>query len=110
MPELLEPPVAPETDPIDAEVVGEQDAPQEVPSVMAVTTRYIVGKLAVTQPAEDGSRVLRLVSGNEQTVVEVNLSPQLCTFAALKLMEIEVITEDDEKEESADGPDAPGTD
>lgn len=82
-----------------AEVVDEATEPQEtpeVPSVFSVTNRYIIGRVDVTPPAEDGSRVVRLYSGNAGAVIEANLSPQLCEFVSGKLVEVEVIAEDDE--------------
>lgn len=80
---------------------AEQEAQQggEVPSVMSVTSRYLVGRVDVTPPADDGSRVLRLFSGNGGTIIEANLSPQLCEFAAAKLTEVEVIAAADAEEE-----------
>lgn len=101
MPEgaVLEPPVE---EVIDADVVGEEnieEGPQEVPSVMSVTNRYLIGRMDVSPPdPEDGSRIMRLFSGNGGTIIEANLSPQLCIFAAEKLTEIEVIAEDGEEE------------
>lgn len=74
----------------------EQEGPQEVPSVFSVVTRYIVGGVEVSLPAEDGSRVVRLHSASGQAIVEGNLSPQLCEFLSGKLVEVEVITQEDE--------------
>lgn len=79
----------------------EPEAPQEVPSVFSVVTRYLVGGVEVSPPAEDGSRVVRLHSASGQAVVEGNLSPQLCQFLSGKLVEVEVITQDDEEDEDA---------
>ncbi len=87
----------------DAPVEGEE-GPQEVPSVFSVTNRYVVGRVDVSPPGEDGSRVVRMFSGNGGTVIEVNLSPQLCEFVSDKLVEVEVITQgDDEEDEDAAG-------
>lgn len=100
MPEgaILEPPAPDEA--LEAEGT-EEDAPQEVPSVFSVVTRYLVGGVEVSPPAEDGSRVVRLHSASGQAVVEGNLSPQLCEFLSGKLVEVEVITQDDEEDEDA---------
>lgn len=108
---ILEPP----EEVIDAEVVSEETVPeeqQEVPSVFSITNRHLVGRLAVTPPAEDGSRTMQLFSANGGTIVELNLSAQLCQFAALKLIEVEVIPEDGaEAEQTEEAPDAgPETD
>lgn len=97
---ILEPPVEPVA---EGELVEEPEEQQEVPSVFSVTNRYLVGRMEISPPALDGSRVMRLYSGNGVAVVEVNLSPQLCEFASAKLVEVEVIEEDAEVE------DAPGT-
>lgn len=93
MPEgaILEPPTAEE---VDGEV-QEQEGPQEVPSIFSVTNRHIVGRVEVTPPAEDGSRILRLFSANGGTVIEANLSPELSEFVSNKLVEVEVIEEVD---------------
>lgn len=88
------------------EEAEEQEGPQEVPSVFSITNRYLVGRMDISPPAEDGSRVMRLYSGNGGAIIEANLSPELCAFAALKLVEVEVIEEGDEEKEEA--PDAPG--
>lgn len=63
------------------------EGPQEVPSVMSVTNRYLVGRADVTPPDEDGSRIVRLFSGDGGTIIEANFSPQLCEFVAAKLTE-----------------------
>lgn len=96
MPEgaILEPPEPHEA--LDGQV-QEPSAPQEVPSVFSVVTRYLVGGVDVSPPADDGSRVVRLHSASGQAVVEGNLSPQLCEFLSGKLVEVEVIAEDDEE-------------
>jgi hypothetical protein len=75
---------------VEPEAVEE---PQEVPSVFSVTNRYLVGRVEVSPPAEDGSRVVRLHSGNGAAIIEANLSPQLCEFVSGKLVEVEVIEE-----------------
>jgi hypothetical protein len=86
---------------IAAAQAEEQEGPQEIPSVFSVTTRYLVGRVDVTPSAEDGSRIIRLMSGNGATVVEANLSPSLCEFIGTKLTEVEVIAEDADIEEGA---------
>ena len=91
----------------DEEAVEEQEGAQEVPSVFSVTNRYLVGRLEVLPPAEDGSRVMRLYSGNGGAIIEANLSPQLCAFAAAKLEEVEIIEEETDVEVVEDaGPSA----
>lgn len=60
---------------------------QEAPSVFSVVNRYIVGQVDVAPPAEDGSRIIRLFSGDGGTIIETNLSAQLCEFVAAKLAE-----------------------
>lgn len=90
-PAILEPP---ETDEAVAAEVDEQ--PEEVPSVFSVTTRHMIGAADVSPVAEDGSRVLRLFSGNGAVVIEANLAPRLCDFLGEKFTEVEVIAEGDE--------------
>lgn len=90
---ILEPPE-------EAAVEQEEAAPDEVPSVMSVTTRYLIGAAEVSLPAEDGSRVLRLQSASGQAVIEANLSEQLWEFIREKSTAVEVITEDDDAERS----------
>lgn len=77
----------------------------EAPSIMAVANRYLIGRLGVSEPAPDGSRVLRLFSGNGATSIELNMSAELCAAAAEGLTAVEVITQEDEEEaEDAPGP------
>lgn len=78
----------------------EQPVEEEVPSVFSVTNRYLVGRVEVTPPAEDGSRLLRLHSASGAAVIEANLAPQLCEFVSEKLIEVEVITEDEASEDA----------
>ena len=88
---ILDPPAdAPAPDAVS------EEGSQEVPSVFSVVTRYLVGGVEVSPPQEDGSRVVRLHSASGQAVVEGNLSPQLCEFLSGKLVEVEVITQEDE--------------
>lgn len=94
---ILEPPDPDET--LDGET-QDPEAPQEVPSVFSVITRYLVGGVEVSPPSEDGSRVVRLHSASGQAMVEGNLSPQLCEFLSGKLVEVEVITQDEEDEDA----------
>jgi hypothetical protein len=82
----------------EQEVGGEEQGPQEVPSIFSVTTRFVVGRVDVSPPAADGSRVVRMFSGNGSTVIEANFSPEICEFVADKLVEVEVITQDDAEE------------
>lgn len=77
-----------------AELEGEE-AP-EVPSVMSVVNRYLIGGADVSPPQEDGSRALVLQSTNGQAVIEASLSPQLCEYLSGKLVEIEVIEQGDD--------------
>lgn len=56
---------------------------QEAPSTVSVTHRYLVGQVEVSPPAEDGRRIVRLFSGG--TIIETDLSAQLCEFVAAKL-------------------------
>ncbi len=61
---------------------------QEAPSVFSVVNRHIVGGVEVSPPPqEDGSRTLRLYAASGGTVIEMNLSAQLCEFVAAKLEE-----------------------
>jgi hypothetical protein len=62
---------------------------QEAPSVFSVVNRYIVGRAEVSPPAEDGSRIIRLFSGDDGTIIEAALSPELCAFIAVKLGKVE---------------------
>lgn len=78
----------------------EQPVEEEVPSVFSVTNRYLVGRVEATPPAEDGSRLLRLHSASGAAVIEANLAPQLCEFVSEKLIEVEVITEDEASEDA----------
>lgn len=94
----------------DADVVGlpgeelvagaaqEDGEPQEIPSVFSITNRHLVGRAEVSPAAKDGSRVIRLFSGNGGTIIEANLSPQISQFVGLKLLEVEVIAAEDEEE------------
>lgn len=90
------------TEKLEAAAAGEK--PQEVPSVFSVINRYLIGAADVSDPAEDGSRVLRLYSANGQAVVEAALAPQLCEFLSGKLVEVKIIEQDDEENEG-DGAD-----
>lgn len=74
----------------------EQTGEQEAPSVFSVVNRHIVGRCDVSPPFEDGSRVLRLYSANGGTIIEANLSQQVCEFVSNKLVEVEIIAEGDE--------------
>lgn len=65
----------------------QEAAEQEAPSVFSVVNRYIVGRVDVAPPADDGSRIVRLFSGDGATVIEAALSPELCEFVAAKLAE-----------------------
>lgn len=87
---ILEPPVEPA---VEGE---EQEEAQEVPSVFSITNRHLVGAADVSPPAEDGSRILRLFSASGGVVVEANLAAQLCDFVSAKLIEVEVIEEDED--------------
>jgi len=90
---ILEPPEA-----------GEQTTDlEEAPSVFSVINRYLVGAADVTDPAEDGSRMLRLYSASGQAVVEVALSPQLCEFISQKLVEVKIIEQGDEDAAADEG-------
>jgi hypothetical protein len=73
-----------------------QGAPEDVPSVFSVTTRYLVGAAEVSDPAEDGSQVIRLGSASGNAVIAANLSPQLCEFISGKLGTTRAISEDDD--------------
>jgi hypothetical protein len=56
-----------------------------------VTTRYLIGRVDVGPPDDDGSRVLRMFSGDSGTIIEATFSPQVCGFVAAKLVEVEEI-------------------
>lgn len=75
--------------------------PEETPSVFSVVNRHIVGRADVSPAFEDGSRTLRLYSANGQTIIEANLSKPLCDFLSGKLVEVEVIEEDDADADAA---------
>lgn len=102
MPEgaVLEPPLQ-QVQQVDPPSGDEQEATAEVPSVFSVINRYLVGAADVSPPAEDGSRILRLYSASGNAIVEANLAPPLCEFISGKLVEVEVITQDDEEAEDA---------
>lgn len=76
--------------------------PQEAPSVFSVINRHIVGRVDVSPPFPDGSRVVVLQSANGATLVEANLSLPICEFLSQKLVEVEVIAEGDEDAAPAD--------
>lgn len=78
----------------DEIVDEEQEGPQEVPSVFSITNHYLVWRMEISPPAEDGSRTMRLYSASGGAVIEANLSPQLCAFAAAKFEEVEIIEEE----------------
>lgn len=86
----------------DEAAAEEQTEGQEIPSVFSVINRHLVGAADVSDPAPDGSRMLRLYSANGQSVIEAALAPQLCEFLAGKLMAVRVITEDEEPEDDSD--------
>lgn len=98
---ILDPP---EPDAAAEAEVEEVDGPQEVPSVFSVVHRYLVGAADVSEPAEDGSRVIRLQSAAGNAIVEANLSPQLCEFLSGKLVEVPVIEEGEEDAGDDSGP------
>ena len=86
---ILEPPVE-----AAAETSAEEtEGPQEIPSVFSVVYRYLVGAANVSDPAEDGSRVVRLQSATGNAIIEADLSPQLCEFLSSKLVEVPIIEE-----------------
>lgn len=89
-PVILDAPAAPDEAEAPEPTAEEQEGAQEVPSVFSVTQRHLVGGADVSDPAEDGSRVLRLFSGNGTVVIEANLSPQLCDYVSGKLTEVKV--------------------
>ena len=60
---------------------------EETPSVFSVVNRYVVGRVDVAPPAEDGSRTLRLYAASGGTVIEAALSRELWAFIAGKLGE-----------------------
>lgn len=93
----------PETEAPGTEVeAAAETEPQEVPSVVAVTNRYLVGSVDVGDPSEDGSRLLRLHSASGATVIEANLSPQVWDFLRVKSSEVKIVTQDEV--EDADAP------
>lgn len=71
-------------------------AQEEAPSVFSVINRYLIGAVDVSDPAEDGSRMLRLYSASGQAIVETAMSSQLCEHIATKLAEVKVIEQGDE--------------
>jgi hypothetical protein len=105
---ILEPPADEATAP---PVPAEETAPEEVPSVFSVTNRYLVGAAEVSDPAEDGSQIIRLASASGGAVIEANLSPQLCGFIKGKLGAVKVVSEDDEEqvveEDEGNAPESP---
>ncbi|HEY5052236.1 MAG TPA: hypothetical protein VII45_02390 [Solirubrobacterales bacterium] len=54
-----------------------------------MTTRYLIGRVDVGPPHDDGSRVLRMFSGDSGTIIEATFSTQVCGFVAAKLLEVE---------------------
>ena|SRR5665811_2638510 len=54
----------------------------EAPSAFSVVNRYIVSQVEVSAPAPDGSRIIRLFSGDGGTIIETNLSAQREGIAA----------------------------
>jgi hypothetical protein len=76
--------------------IAEATEAEEVPNVFSVTNRYLAGTAEVSDPAEDGSQVIRLGSASGGAVIEANLSPQLCAFISGKLGTTRVISEDDD--------------
>lgn len=92
-------------EPADGEIVPEGDAAEavpEVPSVFSVTNRHLIAGAAVTEPMEDGSRIVKLVSANGGTVLELNLAQTLCEYLSEKLVAIEVIEQEDEAPDASD--------
>lgn len=90
---VLEPP---EETPGEEVVADSAAEPQEVPSVVAVTNRYLIGGVDIGEAAEDGSRVLRLHSATAAVVIEANLSPQVWDFIRAKSTEVKIVTQEDE--------------
>ena len=90
---ILEPPAE---EVVDPEVVAEggEQGPPEIPSVFSVVDRHIIGRVEVSPPAEDGSRVVRLYSANGASIIEANLAPPLCEFVSSELIKVEIIEED----------------
>lgn len=96
-PATLEAPPTPPAAKLDPQAVlldKPTEEEQEAPSVFSVVNRYIIGRAEVSAPAEDGSRVVRLISANGGTIIEANLAPQLCGFVSAKLVEIPEEVED----------------
>lgn len=99
-PTILEPP-AEGAQTVEPEVDEQEEDAEKIPSVFSVTTRYLVGAADVSSPAEDGSHVVRLFSGDASAVIEANLSPVLSAFISAKLAEVEIIEEAEVVEEDA---------
>lgn len=78
----------------ETETVTEEETAPEVPSVFSITNRHIIAGADVSDPAEDGSRLLRLVSMNGQTIIEASLSPALWEYIINRATAVEIIEED----------------
>lgn len=90
MAEILEPPVAG----TDAGAVAEAEGRQELPSIVAITNRHVIGGVDVSVPAEDGSRVVKLLSVNGQLLIDLDLSANVCDILATNLVAVEIIEEE----------------
>lgn len=83
------------TPPGDQPVEGPPEgAVQELPSIVAITNRHVIGGVDVSVPAEDGSRVVKLISVNGQLVIDLDLSANVCDILATNLVAVEVIEEE----------------
>lgn len=59
-----------------AQVSGTPDEPAPIPSVAAITQRFLVHGVNLTPPEEDGSRILALHSRGG-VLIEASLSPDV---------------------------------
>lgn len=73
-----------------------QDGEPQVPSILAVINNHIIGGASVSLPAEDGSRLLKLISVNGTTTIEASLSAELVTYLSDALVAVQIIEQGDE--------------
>lgn len=84
-----------------SQVSGAPDADPVIPTVMAVTNRYLVHGVNLTPVAEDGSRDLALHSRGG-TLIEVSLGPDVLQHIKAVLND-EVAPQDEAAESEAEG-------
>jgi hypothetical protein len=79
-----------------------QEGEPQVPSILAVINNHVIGGANVSLPAEDGSRLLKLISVNGATTIEASLSKELCSYLAESLVAVQVVEQGEEDDPDAE--------